>query len=114
MMWALALTIATNAWAYRVIEQLEDAYELFLDEIELPGSIAGSVSFKPCNLCDAMSMTVTAATRYYTNGTLLALDDFRDVANAIRKVPGHEENTVITVFFDLNSMRVNRLEIDQI
>ena len=57
----------STAWAYRVIEQPEDAYELMLGEVSLPRGVAGTVIFKPCAECTTTSLRVTSETAYFIN-----------------------------------------------
>ena len=102
----------SSAWAYRVIEQTEDAHELVLGEVALPLGVTGSVIFKLCEDCTTTSLRVTSATSYSVNGAALELKDFLESAEAIRQTNGGNQNTAVYVFFDLESQRVNRLALD--
>ena len=102
----------TSAWAYRVIEQTEDAYELTLGEVSLPRGAAGSVIFKPCPDCNTTSLRVSGDTRYFFNGSSLELEDFLAAAEAVRQQDGGNSNTAVYVFFDIGSKRVNRLMLE--
>ena len=102
----------SSAWAYRVIEQTEDAHELVLGEVALPLGVTGSVIFKLCEDCTTTSLRVTSATSYFVNGAALELKDFLESAEAIRQTNGGNQNTAVYVFFDLESQRVNRLALD--
>ena len=109
---ALLLGSISSAWAYRVIEQTEDAYELVLGEVSLPRGVSSSVIFKACPVCTMTSLRVTSATTYFVNGTPLEFPDFLEAATAIRQMDGGNRNTAVYVFFDIKSRRVNRLELD--
>ncbi len=109
---ALLLGSISSAWAYRVIEQTEDAYELVLGEVSLPRGVSSSVIFKACPVCTMTSLRVTSATTYFVNGTPLEFPDFLEAAAAIRQMDGGNRNTAVYVFFDIKSRRVNRLELD--
>ena len=102
----------SSAWAYRVIEQTEDAHELVLGEVALPLGVTGSVIFKLCEDCTTTSLRVTSATSYFVNGAALELKVFLESAEAIRQTNGGNQNTAVYVFFDLESQRVNRLALD--
>ena len=108
----LLLGSLSSAWAYRVLEQTEDAYELMLGEVSLPRGAAGTVIFKPCPDCNTTAMRVSAETRYFVNGSPLELQDFLAWAEEIRKMDGGNQNTAVYIFFDIDSQRVNRLMLD--
>ncbi len=111
---ALALLLGgiTSAWAYRVIEQTENAYELVLGEVSLPIGETGSVIFRPCPACTITSLRVTRATTYFVNGVPSEFADFLKAAEAIRRISRGSQNTAVYVFFDIESRRINRLAID--
>ena len=111
---ALLLGGISSAWAYRVIEQTEGAYELALGEVRLPRGVTGSVTFKPCPTCPTDSFHVTPATTYSVNGTPLEFKDFLEAVKAIRKMDGGNQNTAVYLFFDIESRRVNRLQVDHL
>ncbi len=102
----------SSAWAQRTIVQTEDAYELALGEVSLPRGDTGTVIFKPCPTCTTTSMRVTRATAYFVNGAPLALPDFLEAAEAIRRMGGGNRNTAVYLFYDIESRRISRLKID--
>ncbi len=108
----LLLGSLSSAWAYRVIEQTEDAYELMLGEVSLPRSAAGTVIFKPCPDCNTTALRVSAETLYFVNGSPMELSDFLARAEEIRKMDGGNQNTAVYLFYDVDSQRVNRLMLD--
>ena len=109
---ALLLSSISSAWANRVIEQTEDAYELVLGEVSLPLGQTGSVIFRPCPACTVTSLRVTSATTYFVNGVPLEFPDFLAAVEAIRRISRGEQSSAVYVFFDIESRRINRLKID--
>ncbi len=110
---ALLLGSISSAWAYRVIEQNEDAYELMLDEVSLPRGETGSIIFKPCAACTTALLRVTTATTYFVNGEPLEYPDFLEAMEEIRRLHRSNRKTGVVVYFDIESRRVNRLWIAQ-
>ena len=47
--------VASSAWAYRVIEQPEGAYELSLGFVRLPANERSAVVFTECDGCRTMT-----------------------------------------------------------
>ncbi len=109
---ALLLSSISSAWANRVIEQTEDAYELVLGEVSLPLGQTGSVIFRPCPACTVTSLRVTSATTYFVNGVPLEFPDFLEAVETIRRISRGEQSSAVYVFFDMESRRINRLKID--
>ena len=108
----LLLGSVSSAWAYRVLEQSEDAYELMLGEVSLPRGAAGTVIFKPCADCNTTALRVSAQTTYAVNGAAFELADFLELADEIRQQDGGNSETAVYIFFDIESKRVNRLHLD--
>ena len=108
----LVLGTISAAWAARTIEQVEDAYELVLGEVSLPRRVTGTVSFRTCPTCTRTALRVTNETTYVVNGATLEFADFLEAAEAIRQIDGGNENSAVYVFVDIQSHRVNRLEVD--
>jgi len=108
----LALTTATNSWAYRVLEQIEDAYELTLDQVTLPSRETGSVSFQACESCPTTFLSVTTATKYQRNGEQMNLSDFVAVANELGTLNSDIRPVLIYVFINIESKRVTRIVLD--
>lgn len=106
---ALAGTASAH---YRILEKIEDSYELALDSVTLPGSTAGSIIFTPCSGCNVQSLRVSAATRYFVNGTELAFADFEREADAIRAALD-ERDAGVGVFYDIETRYVKRIRIVQ-
>ena len=108
----LLLSSLSSAWAYRVLEQAEEAHELMLGEVSLPRNSGGSVIFKPCEDCLTTSLRVNASTIYLVNGAVVVLEDFLKAAEGFRDTDGGNRQTAVYVFYDVESKRVNRLALD--
>ncbi|MFL2547136.1 MAG: hypothetical protein ACJ0SL_07210 [Candidatus Rariloculaceae bacterium] len=104
----LVLLASANAWSYRVIGQPEDAYEFLLSEVALPASVTGLISFSGCTSCVASALRVTSTTAYQLDGIAIALDELLLTVERIES----EENTLVTVFFDVESLLVNRITVE--
>ncbi len=109
---AMLLSSISSAWAHRVIEQTEDAYELVLGEVSLPRRASGWMIFMPCPACTVTSLRVTSATTYFVNGVPLEFPEFLEAVEAIRRISRGEQSFAVYVFFDMESRRINRLKID--
>jgi hypothetical protein len=107
----LALAIASNAWAYRVVEQLENAYELVLSDVRLPSGVTGSVDFRACDDCALLSLRVTHETTFYIDDIPMNLADFLEAAEIIRQTTNAKGDASVSVFFGIASQRVNRLKL---
>jgi len=105
------VTMASSAWAYRIIEQPEDAYELTLGMVRLPASERAAVVFRACEDCRTTSMRVTADTRYFANGAPITLKELNDIAADLLATAAGRNDTLIYIYYDVASLRINRLAI---
>jgi hypothetical protein len=99
------------AWAVRVIEQPEGAYELALGGVSLPAGATGSVSFRPCADCNPTSLRVSNATRYFVNGTAVPLEGLLRNVEQLQQTDGDWDSILLTVYYDRASHRVNRIAL---
>ena len=104
--------LANTVWAYRVLEQPEEGYELVLADIEIPRSATGSIRFRPCDGCTAVSFRVANTTLYFANGSPLVFMDFFEAASRFRGLEDGGDNTVVYVFVNKSSGLVSRLMLD--
>lgn len=104
-----AATLLLNA-ADAALERIEEAYEVGLDRVTLPGYEGDQVSFSPCASCENVSMPVDAGTRYLIGDgdENVTLKTFRETAAAI----GNTGDSIVYVIFDTNSLVVTRLILD--
>lgn len=103
--------VASSAWAYRVIEQPEDAYELSLGFVRLPANERGTVIFTECQSCRTMTLRVTEATQYFVNRLPIELEDLHDVAEDLRATADGRDNTNVYIYYDKASLRISRLAL---
>ncbi len=108
----LALSGAAHAAAVRVIEQPEDAYELRLAEVRLPGNLDGSVTFRACSDCRTTALRITPATVFQVNGQRADLESFSEAAHALRGRRGGAAGTAVYIFFKVDSRLATRLVLD--
>ena len=102
---ALGLSIL---FASASAQTVSEAYESTLVNFTAPASENGGVTFKSCLKCEAMTLRVTAATRYEINGEQVRLDQFRKVVASVR----NRDRVGLTVLHHLESGRVKLISID--
>lgn len=78
---------------------INQAYEVAVDELRLPGNVVGSVSFKGCSECDFKTVRVTTKTRYVLNNRDVSLTDFKAAVNAVV----NKQTNIATVIHHLQS-----------
>lgn len=104
-------TISSSAWAYRVLEQIEDSYELPLVAVELPLSANGTIVFQVCEECRTTALRVTDATRYVTNGAPIELEALRELAAQLRTTAEGRDRADIYINYEIASLRVTRVRL---
>jgi hypothetical protein len=108
---ALSLSALSPAWAYRVLDQIENAYELRLGLVTLPSGSSGSVIFTACETCRTTSLRVSAETKYFVDGSEVSLADLRTAAERLRATAEGRERTAVYVFYEPTSLRVTRVKL---
>ena len=108
---AVGLAALSPAYAARDIGQPERGLELRLSDVTLPDSTAGLVGFKQCETCAFESHSVTDSTRYLLNGRPLLFRDFVKAAADLRAAKDGGANTLVGVYIDVASERVNRIAL---
>jgi hypothetical protein len=108
---AITLLFALDtASALRVLELVERAVELRLDELTLPSDSGGTVSFSECPTCGISTHRLTDSTVYRANGQTLPLAEFLLAAAEIDEGPDGD-TAVATVYLDIATGRVTRIEV---
>lgn len=107
------LALVTNAFATRVLEPIEGAYEAALTEVVMPASSGGYVIVPPCSTCPPVSLGVTAETTYLVERAPVPFADFMQAANTLAR-SGRAERTAVYVFYDLETTRVTRVVLDDL
>lgn len=110
----LLLGTAELAWADRILEQPEDAFELALSDVIFPGSASGTLIFKTCRDCNPTSMRVDGSTSYLLNGHPVTLDAFSRGVDKIRQTSGGNLGGTVYVFFDVKTKHINRLGVEYV
>jgi len=99
-----------GAHAARTMEYVEGAYELTLADVQFPTTTNSAITFKACELCPPISLTVNAATEYRLGGQPLPLPELNATVAAWRS-GGAQDSTAVAVFYDLGSKRVTRVVV---
>jgi hypothetical protein len=110
----LILTLATigaSVAQARDIELVEGAYEVSLDAVTLPGSTAGTVSFRTCASCDSVGLRVDGATVYQIGDLTFQLSDFLESTDDIRGSEGGNSGSLVAIYYDLDSNQVTRISV---
>jgi len=105
------VSVSSSAWAYRVLEPIENAHELSLGQVRLPDNERGMITFTACDTCRTTALRVTGATQYFANGTLVALEDLRETAADLLATTEGRETASIYIYYDIASLRVNRVKL---
>lgn len=97
--------------AMAALQALEQAVELRLDQVTLPGGPGSQMPVRRCADCPTMMLQVTAATTYYVSPsrTAVSLQELKDAAAG--STP--RQKTFLNVFFDPETRRVTRLVLDR-
>jgi hypothetical protein len=106
----LALAVDT-AVATRVVEQVERAVELTLDQLKLPTADGGTISFRECEECPIKTHVLTDTTVFSANRQIVGLQDLLRVADEIRDKPNGAKQAMAVVFLDLKTERITRIEV---
>ncbi len=86
---------------------IDQAYEIAVADLRLPGNIVGTVSFKDCDACAQLTIPVTTRTRYVLNNRDVSLVDFRLAVNTIR----YKSRNIATVIHNLQSDTIVALHV---
>jgi hypothetical protein len=105
----LASTLISEASAYRVIAQLETAYELRLSGVELPTEETGYVRFQACTTCTRLSLPVSGETLFSINGSAATITEFAEYAQTLLGASNRGLSAGVTVFLNTESQQVTRL-----
>lgn len=105
ILFALAMCLSLPAAAN--FEIVSKAHEVSLADLRLPGSTAGTLTFKPCRDCDYQTVRVTAATQYEVNKQSVTLEAFRNQLASIR----NRRETIVTVLHHLESDTVKAVRV---
>lgn len=110
---ALAFSVTTPSWGYRVLGEIESSYELELGEVGLPRATMGTVHFRTCEDCRSTSLRVNASTRYFVNGMQYEFREFLDLVEDIKDTAGGNENSMVGLFYDKPTGMILRLMVTE-
>jgi len=105
------LLFVDTADAVRVIEQIERAVELTLDQLTLPINGGGAISFSECAACGSSTHRLLDSTAFQANEQTLPFAEFLRVAANIADKPNGAERAMAVVFLDVATGRVTRIEL---
>jgi len=108
---AIGSLLLAGAVSAQTLEIKETAHELALGDITLPGSTAGTLVFRSCAECDPVALPVNASTAYIGAQGAMALADFTAWVGDLRRTPGANDSTFVTVFRDAQSGKVTRIQV---
>ena len=87
-----ALLIVTATSAVADFKTVDLAYEVPFAHLRMPASSNGTVTFKQCDDCEELTLSVTPATRYLVNGQNVQLSEFRNVMFRARRQTSNNGN----------------------
>ena len=102
---ALLASLSFTAVAENYI--INQAYEIAVADLRLPGNIVGTVSFKDCDACTQLTISVTTKTRYVVNNRDVTLAKFKEAVNSIVD----KKRNITTVIHHLESDTVVALHV---
>jgi len=103
---ALILSLTIPAVAESAV--IEQAYEVALSDLRLPGNAGGTLAFKECEMCDFVTLRVSAETQYRLNGKAITLDKFR---LALAQIENKNEKAV-TVLHHIRRNQVTAVSVN--
>jgi hypothetical protein len=106
---ALSLGAVRPAAALEMLGWTEEAIEAHLNLAEMPANDTDAVRINGCPGCATITKRVTPATRYFLGRTEVPFADFRAAVAEVRASHTGAENTLIGVFFSLESDLVTRI-----
>jgi hypothetical protein len=96
--------------ARAALQAVEQAFELQLQQVTLPGRSGGSLVVRRCVDCAPVSLQVTQATACFLSPGRTAVS-LQGLLDAIEATP--RQKVLITVFYDPATRRVTRLMLDR-
>lgn len=102
---ALILSLTIPAIAESAV--IEEAYEVALSDLRLPGNAGGTLAFKECESCDFVTLRVNSGTQYQLNGKAISLDKFRLALSQIE----NQNEKAVTVLHNLKQNQVTAVSV---
>ena len=106
----VALLLLAGSAADGALKALEEAYELSLTQVMLPGSETATLLVRRCAGCESETLRVTAETRYFIRPATepVSLEAARKAAS---KAAGRRQASIY-VYYDPKTRTVRRLVLD--
>jgi hypothetical protein len=106
-----ALLALGTAHATRVLDQVENGFELTLADLHLPAAGGETISFSACPRCGINTHRLTDTTVFKVNGRQVPLAEFLRITAQVSERPADAARTFAGVFLDIASGRVTRIEL---
>ncbi len=110
---ATLLAAFSNANAIRVLDPVESAVEVAVANLTLPMDAGGTVTLRACADCAYSSHRLSDGAHFRLNGKTATLQEVLDYVAATRQSRAAMDNTLVTVFLDVNTERVTRISISR-
>ena len=108
MLFALA-----NANATRVLDPVESAVEVAIENLNLPTDAAGTVTLRGCADCAYRSHRLSAGALFRLNRKSATFQEVLEYVAATRQSRAAMDDMLVTVFLDVNTERVTRISISR-
>jgi hypothetical protein len=110
---ATMLVAFASANATRVLDPVESSVEVALPNLTLPAEAGGTVTLRACTDCAYSSHRLSDGTEFRVNRKAATLAELLDFVAASRQSRAAIDNTLVTVFLDVNTERVTRISISR-
>ncbi|MGI9258947.1 MAG: hypothetical protein ACR2QQ_08935 [Gammaproteobacteria bacterium] len=107
----LLASFAASAWAYRVVELVEEAYEVGLEDLDLPARSPGNAVVRPCSGCTAIYLTLDGRTTFFIQDRPTDYATFFELTNEIRDSSSDPSSITFGVFYRPGSAIVTRIKL---
>ena len=110
---ATMLVAFASANATRVLDPVESSVEVTLPNLTLPAEAGGTVTLRACTDCPYSNHRLSDGAEFRVNRKAATFDEFLDFVAASRQSRAAIDNTLVTVFLDVNTERVTRISISR-
>lgn len=108
---AAMLFAFANANALRVLNPVENAVEVSLSNLTLPSDAAGTVTLRECTDCPYSNHRLGDGATFRVDRKAATFEEMRDFVAATRLSRAAIDNTIVTVFLDVNTARITRISM---
>jgi hypothetical protein len=110
----ISLLVLLTSWlvaGQAAIRQIEQAFELTPEQVQLPSRPDAQLTVRPCAECRVVALRVTPATQWYADpgeqqpaGQAAVLEIYR--------VASSDPRTLVHVYYEPETLRVKRITLD--